>query len=314
MVKQILFFASAILFTPLSLHSAPSEHPGRVYQSELSAQELYSLGLQAIEEERWGDAQQRLWSVIAHHPESAFACEARYFLGLSLFHLNRLEEARQQFAEYLQRDRNPKHFESVFAHKLQIANRYAQGERRNLFHSRRLPRWRSGKSDALELFDEVIVTLPSHALAAEALAAKGALLGDMGEYVEAIENFTILIARFPKHPRMPEGYLAISDLYLKLSRNQKHDPDLLALAHINLRKFRHDFPTDRRVEVAESHFQAMRGVYAEGLYETGRFYERKKKPSSAAVYYRAAIRDYPDSHSAELSRERMAQLGMVVPS
>jgi len=291
-----------LLIAAISLGAAPT------------ASDFFSSGLSLIEEGRFDQAQEWFEYVVKNHPESAVAGEARYYLGVALFEQGRMDEARKQFADYLGRDRNPKHFEEVFEYKRRIADAFASGRWSMVKGKEWTPRWRSRKNDALELYDEVIVTLPSHPLAAEALANKGSLLGDMGEYVEAIETYQVLVSRFPKHPKMPEGYLAISELYLNLCRTAKHDPDLLALAHINLRKFRHDYPTDQRVDLARAHFESMRGVYAEGLYETGRFYERKKKPSSAAVYYRAAIRDYPDTLSADLSRERMAQLGLAIPA
>lgn len=305
MQKQLLLFL--LMTAPLAAADSPSEGGG--YESVVSAQELYSQALRSIQNEEWAEAELQMREVLLQSPDSPFAREARYYLGVALFRLGNLEGAAEEFADYLKRDRNPAHFESVFEYKLRIAERYAQGERRRLFHASYMPRWGSGREDAMVLYDEIIVTLPSHPLAAEALFGKGRLLAEMKEELEAIENYQILIARFPKHSKLSEGYLAIAQLYLELSRNQKHDPDLLALAQINLRKFRHDFPADGRIKLAEESLLAMREVYAEGLYETGRFYERKKKPSSALVYYRAVMRDYPDTHTAQLAQGRMDQLG-----
>lgn len=278
------------------------------YAATLSVQEHFSLGMKAVAEKEWREAEKQMRIVMLNYPMSAFSKEARYFAAVALFELREFDQAAEQFADYLQHDRSPKHLEEVFEYKLEIANQFATGARRRPFGSSRLPKLMPARTAALDLYDEIITTLPSHSLAAEALFAEGGLLAELKEYDEAIEKFQILIARFPRHPQTPQAYLSIANLYLALARRQQHDPDLLALAMINLRKFRHDFPSDARLFEAEHAFVEMREVYADGLVETGRFYERTKKPQAAVIYYRTALRDYPNTQAAEEARGRIAKL------
>lgn len=306
-MKKVSVLTLALALTSMSpAYAATRQQPQ--YAAVLSVQDHFSLGMKAVAEEKWVDAEREMRTVVLNFPSSAFAKEARYFVAVALFKQKEFERASEQFRDYLDHDRSPKHLEEVFEYKLEIANQFAAGAKRRPFGSSRLPKLLPARTLALDLYDEIIATLPSHSLAAEALFAEGRLLADLREYDEAIEKFQIVIARFPRHPQTPDAYLSIGELYLKLSRQQQHDPDLLALAMINVRKFRQDFPTDTRLIQAEKALVEMREVYAGGLVETGRFYERTKKPQAAVIYYRTAVRDYPNTEAAGRAEERLAKL------
>ncbi|MBS0621917.1 MAG: outer membrane protein assembly factor BamD [Verrucomicrobia bacterium] len=125
----------------------------------------------------------------------------------------------------------------------------------------------------------------------------------------AIQSFQTLINRFPRHKRSPEAYLAIMELYRDHCREQPHNPDLLPLAQVTLRKFRHDFPASPRLEEAEGVIDQMREILAEALVDTGRFFERAGKAIAACVYYRNAALEYGETGAASYSAERLAALG-----
>jgi outer membrane assembly lipoprotein YfiO len=310
-VKKISLLTLTLAFTVASsIHAAPKIGSDRQapHAAVLSVQDHFSLGMKAIAEEDWIGAEREMRTVILNFPSSAFTREARYFVAVALFKQEEFDRASQQFRDYLDHERSPKHLEEVFEYKLAIANCFAAGARRRPFGYTRLPKLLSARTEALDLYDEIIATLPSHSLAAEALFAEAKLLADLKEFNEAIEKLQILIGRFPRHSQTPQAYLSIGELYLQLSRQQQHDPDLLALAMINVRKFRQDFPTDERLIQAEGALVEMREVYAGGLIETGRFYERTKKPQAAVIYYRTAVRDYPSTEAARRAEERLAKL------
>ncbi len=91
-------------------------------------------------------------------------------------------------------------------------------------------------------------------------------------------------------------------------QEQYPDADFLDLAEINLRKFRQDFPSDERVAIVETMFADMQEIYARCFYEIGQFFERTKKPHASVLYYSKIIKTYPNTKSAELSKERLRAL------
>ena len=128
------------------------------------------------------------------------------------------------------------------------------------------------------------------------------------EYKSSVETYQTLIRRFPKHPLAAESYIGVGEVYLIQSQEEYPDQDYLDLAEINLRKFRHDFPGEERLAIAEKLFQDMKEVYASDLYDTGRFYERTKKPQAAYIYYTRIIAKYPETKVSELASKRLSKM------
>ena len=278
----------------------------------MSMQEHYDQGDQQLHANQWGDALTHFMIVLYHFPESPFASDALFYTGVCYFQLGEIDLSNKQFNKYLALGGKLKHFEKVFEYKLEIAGAYAEGKKKHMFGMHKLPKWAPAKSDAVALFDEIIAALPAQDLAAVALYRKAELLRVRREYRESIESLQTLARRFPKHTLSAESYLRISEIYLEQSRRESQNPDLIALAQVNIQRFGKSFPSDERVAQAHQTLVAMQEVYAQSLFDTGRFYERKKKPHASAIYYQDAIHRYPETKAAAKSGERLTKL--VLPS
>lgn len=271
-------------------------------------EEHFQAGLDAVHQSQWRVACDQFEYLRQGSPDSPWTKEALYYLGVCYFQLGALLDANRCFSQYLDRDSTPRHFAEVFEYKIRIAEAWRDGSRKHLFNARQLPRWQSAKSDALALYEEIFTALPGHDLGARALFAHAELLANRNELSEAIERYQAFLLRFPKHPQAPESFLRIAQIYLEQSRHESHNPDLLPLAEINLRKFRQEFPMDERLLQAEGKLDEMKEVFAQALFDTGRFFERTNKPVSAAVYYQSILRDFPQTAIAITSTERLANL------
>jgi outer membrane protein assembly factor BamD (BamD/ComL family) len=272
----------------------------------------YELGITAYNDCDWEEAAKNFRAIIYSFPNSSYALDSYFFLGVSDYYMDDLDFANESLTQYLKLQNNPKYFEQTIEYKFAIAERFRCGARKHFLGTNKLPKWASGRSLGLKIYDEVIAALPAHDLAARALYSKGLLLWEDDCYRESIDSFQTLIRRFPKHELAPEAYIAIADVYVEQSISEFQNPDLLALAGINYRKFAQDFPRDERLKVVEERVQWMKESYAQGLYEIGRFYERKDKPCASAIYYKKAIKDYPDTTVAECARTRLFKLGCPV--
>lgn len=279
----------------------------------LSVEEHYNLGIEAYNECNWDEVIKNFKAITCSFPGTTYANEGYFYLGIAYFYDGELDFSNDALSQYLKHQNNPKFFEQTIEAKFCIAERFRCGERARFWGTKQLPKWASGRSLALKIYDEVIVALPAHDLAAQALYFKGILLWEDECYRESIDSFQVLIRRFPKHELAPEAYLAIADVYVEQSCSEFQNPDLLALAGINYRKFAQDFPRDERLALVEERVQWMKESYAQGLYDIGRFYERKGSPSASAIYYHKAINDYPDTEIAEFCKTRLVRLNFYHP-
>ena len=170
-----------------------------VVRSQISVHQYYSKMIDYYQKEDWQHLAWKCQDMIADFPTSPFAKEARYYLGVAHFNLGELEFANQAFSDYLKEELTPKFFDQVIRYKFQIAREFDEGARIHLFGWQKMPKWLPAYEEAIEIYDEVITTLPRDDLAAQSLYRKGVLLLRMEDYKKSIDVFQTLIRRFPKH-------------------------------------------------------------------------------------------------------------------
>lgn len=274
----------------------------------MSVEEHFALGAKAMENCDWYEGVRQFNIVSSNFPYTPCGQEAFYYLGVCYYQLAELDFANESFSSYLKAHNTPQYFEETIIYKFNIANRFRSGEKKRLFGTKQLPKWAPAYSLAVEIFDEIIAAVPCHDLAAQSLYIKGWILWQERAYSDSIDIFMQLIRRFPKHELCPESYLAITNIYLEQSQYEFQNPDLLGLAEINVRRFQQEFPSDERVFQAEYNLQTIKETYAFGLYATGQFYERTKKPWASVIYYQRAIIQFPDTIVAQRCYSRMCAL------
>ena len=284
-------------------------HKGRLVDvcefATMSAQEHFEAGAEAYGRCDWTEAMQQFNITSYNFPSSPYGQEAYYFLGVSYYYLQEYDFANEAFSSYLKVQCNPRYFQSAVEFKFCIAEQLNAGAKCRLFGTKQLPKWWSGKNLALKIYDEVIAAVPCHELAAKALISKGALLWSWGDYRAAIDAFQMVIRRFPKCDMAADCYVYVSQVFLEQAECEFQNSDILAFAEINLKRFERDFPREERICDAAANVAAIKEVYAGGLYETGRFYERTCKPGAAIIYYNDVIRQFPTTAYADCSRERI---------
>ena len=145
-------------------------------------------------------------------------------------------------------------------------------------------------------------------MAARALLSKASIFRSREQFRESIESYQTAIRKFPRTEFAAKAYSLIAKAYLLQAQIDVHNPDILALAQINLKKFGQDFPRDEKIKQAESNLHEMKEIFATALYETGQFYERKKKPKASVLYYHNAIEQFPETKIAEKCKERIVAL------
>lgn len=243
--------------------------------------------------------------VTVNFPDSTYAQEAYYFLGVSYYFMEEYDAANCALTNYLKVQSNPRYFQSTIDFKFAIADQLNCGAKRRPLGSKKLPKWACGLNLALEIYDEVIAAVPCSDLAAQALISKACLQWRLQNYRPAVDSFQMVIRRFPKYEYTPDCYLFIGKVFLEQSYFEFQNSDILAFANINLRKFERDFPRDERICEAQEDVKAIMEIYAHGLYQTGRFYERICKPRAAMIYYHDAIRQFPETCVADVCRARI---------
>lgn len=309
MKLKIFCFLSALVCLASSSEAAFTFKNGKLVDADIVAslpvQDHYKLGLESLDKEDWREASRQFRIVTTCFPNSPYASDSNFYLGVAEYHNEELDYANDSLTTYLKSKNNPKFFQEAIEYKYAIAEKLNAGHKRRFFGTKKMPKWASGKSLAIQIYDEVIASLPCHELAARALYSKGDLLWNQKEYKRAVESYQMIVKRFPKHELAPESFVVISKIFLEQSATEFQNPDVLEFAQINLRRFKHDFPREPRVDEVEADVLAIKEIYAKGLYDTGLFYERVSKPMASRIYYQNAIKLFPETKIAQLSKQRL---------
>lgn len=279
--------------------------------ADIYLKERYNLGCRLYNQKKWSSASKELEKVIFYFPATDKAAEAAFFLAICYYEMGEFDFANEEFSNYIKTSQHPIYFEEAVNFKFCIAEHFKVGKKRRPFRMRYMPKWISGQDSALEIYDEVVTAMPNHDLTIKALFSKADLLKKMGEFRDSIETYQLIIRRFPRDEIVPACYLAIADAYVKQSRIEFQNPDIIALAELNVRKFKNDFPRDERESIILESVAQIKELYASGLCDLGLFYERKKKPDAAAIYYQSAIEEFPDTTVSQFCRSRLICLGYL---
>jgi outer membrane protein assembly factor BamD (BamD/ComL family) len=310
--SRYLAYFIALIGTVAHLEGAYVIKDGKLVDAKIVAtlpvEEHYRLGVEAMNKKDWKEASDQFRILSVNFADTPLGQDAYYYYGISEYNLQELDGANDAFTEYLKGQNNPQFFEETMQYKYSIACELKNGAKVRMFGSRHCPRWASGKELAIEIFDEVITALPCHDLTVNAHYYKGELLCDLRLYRDSIDVYLQLIRRFPKHELAPQSYLRITEVYLEQCKREFQNPDLIALADLIVRRFKVDFPRSELISRAESNFIEIKEVYAQGLYETGQLYERKKEPRASIIYYQSAITQFPETAIASLCRQRLSVL------
>lgn len=283
------------------------------YIAELPVEAHWNAAVRANDACDWREAARQFTIVQTNFTSSPYAQEASFYIGVANYNLQEYDLANMAFTDYLQAKTHPRLFLEALEYKFCIADQFRCGARRRIMGTKRLPKWAGGIPLSIQIYDEIIAALPGHQLAVQSLYSKGVLYWCEKEYQKSVEAFQTVVRRFPKHELTPECYLLINRVFLDQCQSEFQNPDILAFAQINFRRYEQQFPRDERLEGAAAGVLAIKEVYATGLFETGAFYERVGLPSAAAIYYHNAAAQFPDTSVASLCQSRLVQLGYQIP-
>ncbi len=312
----IVLFGSSLFTFLQPLEAAYIYKNGKLYDEKYIAQESceahFEYALQALKEKEYSVAETELKTVIQSFPDSSYASDAPYYLGVIKFEQSDLDVANRYFTEYLNKKSVPEHYEDVYRYKLAIATRLANGERRHLFGYESLPKLMTGKQIAIDTFNEIIKALPYQELAAQAMLEKGDLLTTREEFPKAIECYQDVIRKFPKSTFAMNAFQAISHAYLHQLELEPQNTDALALAEINVREAKKMFSNAEEIQKLQAQIDIMKEGCANSLYDIGQLYERMGEPKAAVLCYATVVQSYPATDASFRSYERVQELQSYV--
>lgn len=298
----VVFF---LALAPLSMHGSSTLESVIEFWS---SQQLYQTALLAKQDGKYKYSTRLFKELQRRYPKSPFYAESVFRIAEMEFEKNELAAANALLTQYLALDSNVSHLEEAIRMKFSIATQYEKGYRDHLMGLKKMPKVFTDKELALEIYEEIIISMPRHELAAESLFRKGVMLLADKDFKESVESFQTLIRRFPTNPLAPESYLEVGRVYMQQMKQEFPDPDLYDLALINFEQFKKHFPTEPRVQVLEKQLLSLQESLAKQLFEIGAFYQRTKKYNAASLYYSIIVHRYGLTKYAHKSKIELRKM------
>ena len=232
--------------------------------------------------------------LVAAYPRSELAPEAQYLAGVSFELMKRLGPAFTAYKRLIEIYPFSPRFQDGIEREFLIAERLFQGERLRLVGPIKLP----GLDKAIEIYEHVVQHAPYGEYGAKAQLKLGGCFLRQRRYEEAQRAFQKVVDEYPASSLVEEAKFNVALCARQLSLRPSYDQSATEEAMEWYEKFIESHPESDLIPQAKQSLRQLQEIKAEGLAEVARFYEKQRKFSSAAFYYREILRLYPASSIA----------------
>lgn len=244
--------------------------------------------------------------VLKEYPESIFSKDVLFFTAVAYFHIDDPGVSNDYLTKFLEKDGSSRYFEEALKYKYFIAEKFENGYYGHLWGVQALPRIESMWQEAYLLYDEVITTLPRSDVAAKALFRKSCMYLKDDKFEDSIEGFSSVIRRFSNNALAQDAYVQIMKVYKQQIKVQYLDPKCYEFALLNKKRFELAYPSSPlKVQMEEEELDII-DLYAEDIYKSALYFDKKKKIESAKMYLQSLVAKYPKSRYASLAVQKIA--------
>ena len=187
----------------------------------------------------------------------------------------------------------------------QIGNYFLAGKRRKFYGTVAiLP----ARDKAVEIFQAIVDDGPFSEYGQLAQYKLGVAQLALQEYEAAVTSFEAVISRYPNSPLVDDARFQIAQASLKGTFKAEYDQSPTDLAIRELDAFVKEYPTSPLLQEATTRLVELRERRAQHEYLVGQFYESRRHPASAVMYYQTILEDFGNTSWAPKAVARIQLL------
>ena len=246
-------------------------------------------------------ASQEFRKLLRAYKDSREAAEAQYYLGRC-----REEEGDyyQAFLDYRKTVRtypSTKRFDEILRREYQMGNYFLAGKKRKLFGTAAiLP----ARDKAIEIFQAIVDDGPFSEYGPLAQYQLGLAHLALQDYEQAVSAFDQLVSRYPNAPLVDDAKFQVAQASLKGTFKPSYDQSPTDQAMRELEAFVREYPQSELVTEASRRLSELKERRAQHEFQVGQFYEQRKRPASALIYYETIIDRFGQTALAPKAAER----------
>lgn len=187
-----------------------------------------------------------------------------------------------------------------------VAEQYLAGKRRKAWGG--LLRVRDFDA-GIKILDDIAANHPKTELAELAYKAKADYYFQKGEFSLAQDEYARLARDYPNSRFEPYALMRSAESALASFHGVKFDDAGIVEAEERFNQFKQKYPVLAERERVPVVLEQIRSTRAQKEFETACFYDRTKKPRTAAFYFRSTIVNWPGTSWAAQAEARLALMG-----
>jgi len=149
--------------------------------------------------------------------------------------------------------------------------------------------------DVVEIFETVIKNAPYGDYAAPSQYKIGLFLMEKRQFQEARDEFEKVINDYPESEWAKAAKYQIATADAKRAGSAQYEQATTEVAVQQFEEFLEEFPDAELSDEAKEQVRKLRDTEAENSFVIAEFYEKRKNPEAAKIYYQDIIDDYPNT-------------------
>ena len=268
-------------------------------------EEQLEFALSFFERKDYDRSQKEFKKLLKAYPKSREGAEAQYYLGRCAEEDGDYYKAFLEYRKTIQTYPSTKRFEDVLEREFRIGNAFLAGKKRKVFGKAALL---PARDKAVEVFQAIVEDGPFSEHGQLAQYNLGLAHLALGDYESAVTAFEQLTSRYPDSPLVDDARFQIALASLKGTFKADYDQSPTDAAIRELEAFVGEYPSSDWVEKANLRLHELYERRAQHEFEVARFYERRRQPVAALIYYKAIVERYAQTAWASQAMARMSLL------
>jgi len=250
------------------------------------------------------DALREFKKLLKYYPLSKEAPTAQYYVGRIMEDLDNSYEAFKAYQKVIDTYPYTELVDDVIEREYKIADAFFSGKKIKIIGKWQMP----AKDKAIEIFKAVSDNAPYGKYADLAKFKAGLSYKDIQDYNGAILMFKDLIDRYPNSSVIDKARFQLAECSKLLAVKPAYDQTPTNLARKEFEDFLKKHPDSVMAQDAKQIVNKLKSREAENAYETGKFYEARRAPASAIIYYKDIVQNYSETEWAKKAQERLNEL------
>lgn len=286
-----------------------------VEPNEATARQYFKEGEALFEQKDYDSAAKKFKKASKRWPDSALQEDAMFMMAEAWFFAERYPKASDGYLNMMKKYENSRYLDTSVSRQFAIGRYWEEADRvkhkplmiPNLF-DRKMPLFDT-QGNALAALESVHLNDPTGPLADDALicVANAHFLDE--RYEDADFNYNLIRAHYPQSEHQRVAHLLGLRAKMRKYQGPYYDGKPLDQSEELIRQISARFPDEPPDEQSRlrNASRVIHAQHAQRDYETAEYYARTKHYGGARYYYNQVIESYPDTHYAELSRQRIEQ-------